>query len=430
MIPRDAWQAASTLEDIDLEATPDAGEALSALPAVVLAADDTPSAENGAQSDSEAENAAAEAPVRDAWYYFAKLPRAVIDELDVALLGMLAKIMRHLPWKRNLLACNYEELAEMTGVPVSSVRRYTKALAKAGHLHITTGGGRSKANTYRLAGRLAVEIYGVDATADMARDTAVEAPEQASTEAQDGAKKRVSDEPKPVQNEHVYKEEQQESPEYLSKLNTNDAKGAQNEQVKGAKPVQIEQANTHKIKRLDSKEPDIDINTNARARVGTSGDDEKVYYPKGDENASTTVDCEQLEKQAQIIVRAGLFDAVKAFYFPRLTKTELETLDLTKDARGRINKTVKALMAFTPAPYISELRAFWGWWGDNYRGRDGLPLELKDSTKFAEYFSEFRAMQATKLADDRVIKLPLGPDRHNEPQRQTMPKSPFAHLYN
>jgi hypothetical protein len=213
------------------------------------------------------------------------LPKAVVTDkqMNVALLGTLAKIIMEMHLKRNVLIRNLEQMAELCGVSESSVRRYTGALQKAGYLHIISGGGKGKANTYRLAGMLAVRLCGRPLNvAEQVETEADAAPDQP----ENGAETGENDAPIPVQIEQVSDETTPAEAAKGVKLNGQNDKGCQIEHVSPVKPVQIE----HPIKIiksfLDKKDPDAEARAHARGDQGAAADAvdgfEKINYPRRD----------------------------------------------------------------------------------------------------------------------------------------------------
>lgn len=249
-------------------------------------ADDTPAAENDAERDSEAD-VEPEPQWPSAWRFFAMLPEAVVDALDVAHLGMLAKIMRHMNRKNNVLVRNLDQMAELTEVSTASVKRYTKALVDAGYLVVESGGGRGNANTYRLTGVLSARVNGAKPLAEIAVIGLAEAGESTEPEQASGENEAQNEADKLDQIDPVYKEETPESVEYPINLIQNSAKADQIELESDRKLDQIDPP-TKNIKALPENKKITDVPASAGAEHAQPSpaeavdDTENVIYDKGD----------------------------------------------------------------------------------------------------------------------------------------------------
>lgn len=225
------------------------------------------------ESDTPAEDEAAPDADRlpPEWFLFAKVPHSVVDELDVKILGLLVKLIRHINRKRNILIRSVEQIVQLTGVPKTSLWRYTDALVAAGHLHVTLGGGRGQANTYRLAGMVAVAVCGADVAAATAQEAALGiAPEPAKKVAPDveNQPEMVADaENKVFQNETVSGDDMAANGVNHSKLEQINNKGFHFETDSRSKPFQIETT----IKSLKAFKDDLG-NKEVDARAGADGD--------------------------------------------------------------------------------------------------------------------------------------------------------------
>jgi len=204
------------------------------------------------------------------FYFFAKVPEAIIDQLDVTALGVLVKFIRYINRKRNIFIRSLAQLAELFGMAKSTIGRHVQALVDAGCMSVTPGNGRGSANTYRLAGLLAVAICGEDVAARTSREAALGIAPQ--------PKKAAESENKVTQNEST-------SGEKGSKMSPQDEKVTQNESISGDKVTQNESP-IQTFKLLDALK-DKDAYAGARARErsvarAVAGEvSDKFNYPRG-----------------------------------------------------------------------------------------------------------------------------------------------------
>ncbi|QPC82131.1 hypothetical protein G4Y79_20975 [Phototrophicus methaneseepsis] len=183
---------------------------------------------------AEPEPAPTTEPEQSAWHYFARLPEAVIDELAPAQLGLLAKFIRHTSRKTNTLLGSIEDLSAKFDVPESTFKRHTKELVKAGHLVVIAGRGRGNANTYHLAGQLAIVVCGAEVAAQTTKQAPIQQPVP---------------EPEPPQ-------PPANVPDKVGQFEPASGEKQVNLNQQSDKVGQIEPANTHKVGQFEPASPD------------------------------------------------------------------------------------------------------------------------------------------------------------------------------
>ncbi|QPC83798.1 hypothetical protein G4Y79_05305 [Phototrophicus methaneseepsis] len=132
-----------------------------------------PEPQSEPQSDNEGNEPDRKDNLADGWHYFARVPEAIIDTLDPQCGWLLVKIIRHIIRKTNTLIASYKDLETLSGISDSQIKREIPKLVAAGHLAVVPGRGRGNANTYHLAGRLAVAVCGAEVAAATAEQLAL-----------------------------------------------------------------------------------------------------------------------------------------------------------------------------------------------------------------------------------------------------------------